>query len=643
MRLLLKVIGEEAFELGHRAQCEFDERGGTIGRNGNCHWSLADPTNTISARHALVAHNGRGFLITDTSTNGTYLNAVDAPIGRGNEAFLTTGDTLYMANYAVAVEVFDEAPQGRGRSESNGLSRPSAAMTAPVNATAARPAAAPAGPSPLSFELPPDAQQRLLDTPGVSAEVPQRAGALRAAFAPPARPMGIDALFGQPDQSPTGHAPRMPSQILPSQILPSQILPSQTAPFGPPPQAAARPPAAAGQVIPEDFLSDLLGPMQPAPARGAALGPLTPVPSVPARRPPADELPQGFDFATLAAPIGALPPVAMPSIPTVRPPVRSDAPDPAARDVPTESVEARPPAKPLSADMVTLRQPGFDQTPAQNASLDPVAVLRRRASSGPAPAARPALAEPVRAVPQPAAAPMPDVPPLRRPAEPLQVRSSAAMPLPGRAPSPSARSSDGDASSSAPGLAAFWTGIGIDARSLGPDQQAELLGELGSVLREALNGIVPVLAARRSLKDALRMEQTQLQGQDNNPLKFLPSGDDVVQALAARKLAGFMPLAEAVRQGFRDIQAHEVAAVVSLQAVVKTMLERFDPASMENQGQAPRLFGRGADKARLWDQFVATHAAMAGKDDETTRKIVNQEFSRAYAEQVRAAAEGERR
>src|ERR1700742_2807896 len=110
--------------------------------------------------------------------------------------------------------------------------------------------------------------------------------------------------------------------------------------------------------------------------------------------------------------------------------------------------------------------------------------------------------------------------------------------------------------------------------------------------------MVPVLAGRRALKDALRMELTQLQGQGNNPLKFLPSGDAVVQAVASRKLSGFMSVPEAVAEGFRDIRAHEVPAVMSLQAVVARMLERFDPAALEARSGSTKLFGKGVDKSK---------------------------------------------
>src|SRR5258708_369266 len=115
MRLLLTVTSEEKFDLGHRARFEFDETGGTIGRNAACTWVLPDRTNTISSRHATIAHNGRGFVITDTSTNGVYVNTVDAPIGRGNTSVLAPGDTLYLGNYVLSVELIEDVAEERQR------------------------------------------------------------------------------------------------------------------------------------------------------------------------------------------------------------------------------------------------------------------------------------------------------------------------------------------------------------------------------------------------------------------------------------------------------------------------------------------------------------------------------------------------
>lgn len=105
MHLILGVIGEYAETLGRNARRVFGGEGGSIGRGRDCNWHLPDPTNTLSARHALITFDGKDFAITDTSTNGVYLNLVDAPLGRGNTAPLADGDTLYLANFIISVAV----------------------------------------------------------------------------------------------------------------------------------------------------------------------------------------------------------------------------------------------------------------------------------------------------------------------------------------------------------------------------------------------------------------------------------------------------------------------------------------------------------------------------------------------------------
>ncbi|MCV9935403.1 type VI secretion system-associated FHA domain protein TagH [Boseaceae bacterium BT-24-1] len=110
MRLLLTVLGLQRSTLGDRSTHIFAEAGGTLGRSANCDWILPDERNTLSARHARISHNGRGFLITDTSTNGVYLNAVDAPLGRDQSAPLANGDTIYIADYIISVAILREEP-----------------------------------------------------------------------------------------------------------------------------------------------------------------------------------------------------------------------------------------------------------------------------------------------------------------------------------------------------------------------------------------------------------------------------------------------------------------------------------------------------------------------------------------------------
>jgi type VI secretion system protein len=642
MRLVLSETSEEAAALGASARCEFDHAGGVIGRNNACHWVLSDPSNTVSARHATIAYNGLGFVITDTSTNGTFLNTVEFPVGRGNEAILSNGDTLYIGRFTVLVEIIEERTDRRSDMPPAGRNgpRPEAALyTAPKpQMTPGRDIPIFAPPANLQRPAPVAAQPRQ-DIP----EIPHIAERQMPVFAPAA------ASLSMPSRAPLPSAP---------------------------------PAALASFVIPDDFLSDLLGParstgtpvsrtipssgdrglppaprpqnpLPPAVARGGQLGLSGGIPEdfsfdqvfEPARPlsaggPPANggapELPPGPNLA-----MKPLMPIELPEPMAFN----GSAASPLANDMTGDAgvhSKARPApfqtkgaplaalARTLAAEMVNLRQPGSDAPANGGAFLDPVAILRRRASAGsngsqgaePPPVVAGRVDTDGRSAP-------PALPPQRGAMPGVRPHPQNSMPLPGgRIPE-----------SGNDGMAAFWRGLGVEPALRARDMEDGILDELGAALREALGGLVTVLAARRSLKDTFRIEQTQLQGQNNNPLKFLPAGDAVIEALMAKKLAGFMPLAGAVAQGFRDVQAHEVAAIVSLQSIVRALLDQLDPAAIEERMGATRAFGRGADKAKLWDQFVSLHRTLTEKSSDMASEIVNREFARAYDEQIRAAKE----
>ncbi len=59
MQLVLTITGENGEQLGRDARRVFGNEGGIIGRGNGSTWRLPDPTNTLSACHATIAHNGR--------------------------------------------------------------------------------------------------------------------------------------------------------------------------------------------------------------------------------------------------------------------------------------------------------------------------------------------------------------------------------------------------------------------------------------------------------------------------------------------------------------------------------------------------------------------------------------------------------
>lgn len=75
----------------------------TIGRGPENDWVLPDPERVISKQHCeLQAENG-DFLLTDTSSNGVFLNATATPVGRGKSVTLNDGDQIRISHFEFTV------------------------------------------------------------------------------------------------------------------------------------------------------------------------------------------------------------------------------------------------------------------------------------------------------------------------------------------------------------------------------------------------------------------------------------------------------------------------------------------------------------------------------------------------------------
>jgi type VI secretion system protein len=189
-------------------------------------------------------------------------------------------------------------------------------------------------------------------------------------------------------------------------------------------------------------------------------------------------------------------------------------------------------------------------------------------------------------------------------------------------------------------FAAFWSALGIDPGSIPPEQRAQVLAEIGQALREMASGLHSVLAARGMIKNEFHMEQTQIRPGDNNAFKFLKNGLDALRkSLTGER--GFLPLARSVREGFQDIKAHEMAAMMAMRGAVSNVLTRMSPQRLETDSATTGLFGGRVDKTKLWDRFVELHTSMVNDIDSTTRAYIADEFARSYNSQLAALREAE--
>lgn len=108
MTLTLTVRGGPRLEGSARGEFTLNQRGGIIGRSPAADWSLPDPRNHLSSRHCEISFQGGDYVLTDLSTNGTFLNGAAERLPGPHR--LRSGDVLTLGSFEIAVRVETGAP-----------------------------------------------------------------------------------------------------------------------------------------------------------------------------------------------------------------------------------------------------------------------------------------------------------------------------------------------------------------------------------------------------------------------------------------------------------------------------------------------------------------------------------------------------
>jgi len=77
----------------------------SIGRGAENDWVLPDPERVLSKRHCILAYRSGGWQVADRSTNGTFLNRENEPIGDGARRDLRDGDRLRLGPYELEAHI----------------------------------------------------------------------------------------------------------------------------------------------------------------------------------------------------------------------------------------------------------------------------------------------------------------------------------------------------------------------------------------------------------------------------------------------------------------------------------------------------------------------------------------------------------
>ncbi len=184
-------------------------------------------------------------------------------------------------------------------------------------------------------------------------------------------------------------------------------------------------------------------------------------------------------------------------------------------------------------------------------------------------------------------------------------------------------------------LQAFLRGAGLDQLRLDKAQAEAQMESIGRSYRLMVEGLIDVLRARASLKGEFRMQQTMIQPAENNPLKFAPNAEEALLLLLRHGNQAFMAPDLAVRDSFDDLRAHQLAVMAGVEAAIKHLLTRFEPAQLEERmgkpGGLSNIFN-GSRQAQYWQQFTELYSNISREAQEDFQDLFGREFSRAYEE-----------
>src|SRR5688572_10771812 len=112
MALRLRVIGARAAELGNSSSKVFGVHGGSLWRADDNDWVLPDPERYVSGHHARIEYRDGGYWLTDTSSNGTFVNNAQMSVSEQGPYALKEGDRVRIGDYdmVVAIDATNDFP-----------------------------------------------------------------------------------------------------------------------------------------------------------------------------------------------------------------------------------------------------------------------------------------------------------------------------------------------------------------------------------------------------------------------------------------------------------------------------------------------------------------------------------------------------
>lgn len=105
MSLTIRIVSAPEHSNTQPQYC-FDGRDGTIGRDAQADIVLDDPHARIEDTHATFRCTTAGYILTDTSRDGVFVNNLQEALGHGTDYLLQDGDMLGIGAFRLLVSCF---------------------------------------------------------------------------------------------------------------------------------------------------------------------------------------------------------------------------------------------------------------------------------------------------------------------------------------------------------------------------------------------------------------------------------------------------------------------------------------------------------------------------------------------------------
>ncbi len=580
MDITFKVVSYHRLSPDQEPEKTFSRCNVTMGRSLDNDWVLPDPERIISGQHAMISYSNGEYYISDTSTNGLFINNSQNALGQGNQVKLNSGDHITMGEYELDVVIADSAeaqPNGQQATPPVGNDPMFAGLTPTFDSDQAPPTTPPSL-KPMDFGenddffAPPQVKPQVSSTP-VSTPVSSPNVMIPDDWNASKQQPAISIESNQADNNIHPISGFNDIDLNKGSMSNEELgrpieIPEAITPEGSPPS-------------PHSGFSPLnnIAPLRPEPHRPDQSQPHVETPSfdqpvfdTPNVETPSFDTPV-FDTPNFGDPNLSSPDLAKPNFGNQ--PVQQE---------PNLSIPVQPSPIQQPAAQFNQQQPQINQQQPQSHAPQNQSIQDQGMQNG-----------------------------------------VVQQPLGQQQPAQGFNSNASDSEL----ITALMRGLGIDGTQMPHGVSAEFMETAGEMLRTTVQGVMEILRARTNLKSEFRANQTMIRPAENNPLKFSPSFEDAMSNLFVKTSPSYLAPVKAMEEAITDIKTHQLALMAGFQGALTSLLDKFEPENIINHAGKSTFL----KKAGYWEHYKKVHKEVRLEAEDNIQKLFGEEFARAYEQQ----------